>query len=295
MSKFKLYLGIQKEGKWYNYSEIHPIKGSSLSIYDTGDKTGAARFLKLIKGSMDTVYTESGESYDLRDEDYLNIYSEDAWKIGYEAIKVRTGNPYPIIPENFFCNVCSRANEERYTPVNESWQKLIDDGLIDEYYAEGPECEFKVELPNSIIVDPSRTIIGGEFKEIIMKPITLRQMMEIHKNPVAINTEANMVFATWDMMITKVPGLSEKDLNILKRTPESFFTKKYVIDDDNFNAILKAIAENSYGVDASDRKVYCRYCGNSVFRNNEGKEIGSLDHTNFFSPLLPKTYSRKGA
>jgi hypothetical protein len=292
MSKFRLYLGLNKNENWFNYAEVHPLKGGSLSILDTGDKTGAGRYLKLIQGSLDTVYTENDEAYELKNEDYLDIYSEDAWKIGYEAIKVQTGQDYPIIPEHFLCGICSRPNEERYTAVNESWQKLIDEGKIDEYYADTPEIEFKVELPNPIVVESSRLIVGGEFSEIIMKPLTMKQMMEVHKNNLAISTEANMVFATWDAMAVKVPGLSEKDLNILKRIPESFFTKKYIgIDQDNFDAVSEAIIKNSYGIDASDRKIYCKKCNNSVFLPDN---IGYLDQTNFFSPLLPKTYTRKG-
>lgn len=293
MSKFRLYIGFVRNSQWYNYTEVHPIKGGSLSILDTGDKTGAARFLKLIKGSIDTVYTESGEAYDLKEGDYLDIYSEDAWKIGYEAIKIRTGTEYPIIQENFFCPTCSSLNNERYTLVNESWQELIDKGLIDEYYAESPECEFKVEFPIPIVVEPSRMLVGGEFNELIMKPLTLRQMLDIHKNQLAMETEANLIYASWDAKIIKVPGLSDKDLNILKRTPESFFTKKYIVDQENYDAIIEAETKNGYGIDATDRKVYCKKCGNSVFKDNRGKEIGFLDQTNFFSPLLPKTYTRR--
>jgi hypothetical protein len=295
MSKFRLYIGLERNGKWYNYGEVHPLKGGSLSILDTGDKTGTGRITKLIRGALDTVYTESGEVYELKNEDYLDIYSEDAWKIGYETIKVQTGQEYPIIPEYFLCSVCSRPNSERYTEVNESWQELFDKGYINEYYADSPDCEFKIELPNPVIVEPNRNVVGGEFNELIMKPPTLRQVSEIHKNPIAVENEANMVYSTWDTMIVKVPGLSEKDLNILKRIPESFFTKKYIVDQDNFDAISEAITQNSYGYEASGRRKYCKYCGASLFKDAQGKEIGYLDQTNFFSPLLPKTYIRKGA
>jgi len=292
MSKFRLYIGLQREGKWFNHAEVHPLKGGALSILDTGDKSGSGRFLKLIREAMDYVYTEDGEEYKMKDNDYLDIYSEDAWKISYEAIKMQTGQEYPVIQENFFCSVCSRPNNERYTLINESWQRLIDDGKIDEYYADSSECEFKVELPEPIIVEPNRLIVGGQFNELIMKPITLGQMSEIHKNNIAVSTEANLVFATWDMMIIKVPGLSDKDLNTLKRTPESFFTKKYITEQVNIDAISQATVDNTYGIEASDRKVYCKYCGESVFLPDN---VGFLDQTNFFSPLLPKTYTRTGA
>jgi len=288
MPKARLYIGLVKESNWYNYAEIHPIGGGSLSILDTGDKTGAARFLKLVKGSVDVLYTESGEAWELKEDDYLNIYSEDAWKISYEAIKIRTGKEHPVIPENFYCSVCSKGDIQNYTPVSESWQKLVDEGYIDEFYADSQECEFKVVLPKNVIIDSGRTVVGGEFNEMIMKPLTLRQMLELHKNRFAISTEANIIYASWDAMIVKIPGISDRDLNTLKRTPDSFFTKKYITDDDNLDAIAIAVDKNSYGINASDRKIYCKYCGNSVFPDGKGY----LDQTNFFSPLLPKVFSR---
>ena len=280
----RLYFGLVLDQKWFNHAEVLPVEGGTFAMLDTGDKTGVARFQKLIKGSIKNLYTDNGEDvYELKSSDYGDLRALDAWKIGYEQIKITTGEDYPIIPEHFFCSVCSRPKEERYTSVEESWQKLIDDGLIDEIFSESPDWNYEIELAEPIDIPASRTIMGGQFDTIIMQPLSLNDMMVIQKNSKAMETEANQIFASWDAGIVEVKGLSDKDLNILKRTPDTFFTKKY-ISPKNYDIIEKAMAENIKGIDATDRKVYCKHCGEDIG--------GYLDQTNFFSPLLPKPFTR---
>ncbi|MCP4648816.1 MAG: hypothetical protein GY853_01870 [PVC group bacterium] len=283
--KIRLYFGLTRNEEWYNYAEIFPCEGGTLAMLDTGDKTGISRFKKLVKGSVKTLYSEEGKSYNLIPADYGGIRAIDAWKIGYEQIKITTDEEHPIIPENFFCEVCSRPNEERYTPVRESWQKLIDDGLIDEVFSDDSSWKFEVKLECPIVVPQSQISVGGEFDTLIMQPVSLDDVMLIQKDNFAMSTEANQIFATWDIAIVNVPGLSDRELNTLKRTPESFFTKTY-LDPKNYETMERAMVQNAKGIDASDRKVYCSYCG--------GEIGGYLDQTNFFSPLLPKPFSRKG-
>lgn len=280
----RLYLGLVRDQKWFNHTEILPVEGGTFAMLDTGDKSGVARFQKLIKGSIKSLYTDNGEDiYELKASDYGDIRAMDAWKIGYEQIKVTLGEEYPVIPENFFCPVCSRPKEERYTTVEESWQKLIDDGLIDEMYSDSPDWNYEIELKEPIVIPSSRTIMGGEFNTIVMQPLSLNDMMALQKNSMAMSTEANQIFASWDAGIVEVKGLSPKDLNILKRTPDTFFTKKY-LSPKSYEDIEQAMAENIKGIDATDRKVYCKYCGTEIG--------GYLDQTNFFSPLLPKPFTR---
>lgn len=284
MSKFRLYVGLIRDGKWFNYAEAHQVKGGTLTMLDSGDKSGAGRLLTLIKGSCSTLYTDEGEDYELKSNDYLDLKISDAWKIGYEEIKLVKGEEYPVIQENFFCEVCSKIRSERYTPVDESWQQLIDDGLIDEIYIDDKDCTFEVDLPDPIEIQANRTVAGGSFNKIIMAPVTIGDVIKIHKNSEAMATEANMIYASWDASIVEIPGLSARELNIIKRIPDSFFTKTYITTQANREAIEDAIDKNTAGIDASDRRVSCKFCG---------AEIGGyLDFTNFFSPLLPRKSSR---
>lgn len=284
MSKFRLYVGLVRNNEWYNHCECQPLQGGTLAMLDSGDKTGAARMLTILKGSVVNLQTEDGKEYKLNAQDYPQIALCDTWKIGYEQIKITLGEEYPVIRENFFCDRCSHMRSERYTEINESWQKLVDNGLIDEIYAQTKDSEFKVELPDPIEIQGSRTFAGGSYNEIIMRPITLGDMINIHKNQMAQDTEANLIYASWDASIVKIVGMSEKDFNILKRVPYTFFTKEHIKTQANRDAIELALEENAYGIDARDRKVTCKYCGSEIG--------GYLDFTNFFLPLLPKRQTR---
>jgi hypothetical protein len=187
--------------------------------------------------------------------------------------------------ENFYCPRCSRPKYERYTEVKESWQTLIDKGLILEFYLQDKDATFKVSLPDPITIESGRMTAGGEFSELVMQPIALSDMLKIQKDPNAMATEANMTYATWDKMIVKIPGIAEKDFNILKMLDDTYFTKKYVTSQKNHEAIVQAENDNLLGIDAFKRSVMCSNCG---------AEIGGyLDFTNFFLPLLPKRSDRR--
>lgn len=279
--KFRLYCGLIRNGEWYNYTEVNPLIGGRLALLDTVEKTGSARLLALMKGSVSSFFTEEGKEYILRPEDYDKIYVADSWKIGYEQVKLKTGEQYPIITENFYCNRCSIPGRERYTEVNESWQKLIDDGLIDEFYLDSEDTKFEVELPDPIVIPGGRSYSGGTFSKIIRRQLTLEDVSKIHKDPSAMETESNMIHASWDASIIEVVGLPSREFNIIKRIPGEFFSKKYItISTANYDAMEIAEDQHAVGIVAIDRSISCRHCG---------AEIGGyIDNTNFFSPLLPK-------
>jgi len=281
MSKFRLYCGLVRNGKWYNYTEINPLTGGVLTMLDGQDKSGAVRLINLMKGSTKKFLTEDGEEYELKPEDYNDMYVADTWKIGYEAIKLFSNNPYPIIPENFYCPRCSMPKMERFTEVNESWQKLIEDGKIDEFFLNNPDPTFDVDLPDPIVIQPGRTIAGGSFTHVTRRPVIMADAVAIHKDPFIMSNEASVVYAIWDASIVKIEGMSERDLNIIKRIPDQSFTKKYIaISQANIDAMDQSDADNILGIDAPTRKISCQFCNNEIG--------GYLDMTNFFLPLLPK-------
>jgi len=81
-------------------------------------------------------------------------------------------------------------------------------------------------------------------------------------------------------MIDKIPAITERDFNILKRVSGQSFSRRYFQDSENIEAFEDAEVENMLGIDAKDRKVSCQHCH---------EEIGGyLDLSNFFSPLLQK-------
>jgi hypothetical protein len=280
MSKFQLYCGIVRGNKWYNFAEVKPLTGGVIAMLDGAEKTGAARLLNLVKGSVSSFFTEEGDEFSLKQNDYEDIKVVDTWKVGYESIKLKTGATHPIIPESFYCNRCSRPKAEQYTDINESWQTLIDQGLIDEIFLKNSDMTFDVELPNPIEIQANKTMAGGTFKTIIMQHISIGDMLKIHRSQWAMSSEANMIRAIWDASIVKIPGMSDVDFNRIKRIPEKSFTGTYLNTQANQDAIEEVMSENVVGIDAKDRVVYCKNCGNEI---RDG-----LDYTNFFFPLLPK-------
>jgi len=280
MSKFQLYCGITRGNKWYNHAIVKPLTGGVIAMLDGAEKTGAARLLNLIKGTVSSFFTEDNEEYVLKPQDYEDIKVIDTWKIGYENIKLKTGETHPIIPESFYCNRCSRPKMEQYTDVNESWQTLIDTGIIDEIFLRNSDVTFDVELPDPIDIQSNKTMAGGVFKTITMQHISIGDMLKIHRSQWAMASEANMIRACWDASIVKIHGMSEVDFNRIKRVPEKSFSGTYLNTQANQDAAEEAMAANLVGIDARDRVVYCKICGNEI---RDG-----LDYTNFFLPLLPK-------
>lgn len=285
MIKTRLYCGLSKDGQWYNYTEVKPMKGGVLAMLDTEGRTGAARLLNVLKGSIDTLLDENGKEYKMKEQDYREIKIVDSWKIAYEQIKIVQKNDYPIIPENFHCHRCSLPNNDRFTPVNESWQKLIEDGIIDEFFLNNPDTTFTVELPDPIVIEAGRTIQGGSYSTIVRDRQNIDTMDRVQKNPRAMRNSAKLIYAMWDASIVKIHNMNDREFNILvKRDADEFFSEKYMSTQPNIEAMNDAEEENIIGLDAKARKVICKYCG---------EEIGGyLDFTNFFSPLLPKKSSQ---
>jgi len=282
--RFRLYCGLVRNGNWYNYAEVQPLQGGVLAMLDGAEKSGAARLLNLMKGSVKTLFTEEGEEYLLKPQDYEDFKVVDTWKIGYEQIKLKTGEENPVIPESFYCVRCSQPKREQYTDVSESWQTLVDEGFIDEIFLDKPEFTYEVELPDPIEIPASKFNSGGTYKYITMEHISLGDMLKIHRNQTAMSSDANMIRATWDAAIVKVMGMAEAEFNRLKRSPDQSFAGRFIDTQANQDAIEEASSANIVGYDASDRVVYCKNCGNEI--------RGELDYTNFFSPLLPKKSSR---
>jgi len=277
---FQLYCGLVRDGKWYNYAEVVPIEGGVLSIMDGLDKSGAGYMLKVVEGSVKTLSTKDGETLDLRPEDYQDLKGKDGWKISEEAAKLFLGKNDIISNEHFFCPRCSSSKNEKYTQINESWQKLVEKGFIDENFLKDPsEFRWETELPTPIEIKPLQGhVTGGTYTRIVREILSIGQMIRLSKDNWAAQTEANMLCATWDAEIVEVVGLSERELNILKRNNQENFSKKYLKDQSNIEAMLNS--ERKIGYDAEFRRVMCKHCR---------AEIGGyLDFSNFFSFLSPK-------
>lgn len=283
--RFQLYCGLTRGGKWFNYTEVEPLQGGVLAMLEGAEMTGAARLLNLIKGSIKKLYTEDGEEYEMKPSDYEDIKVHDSWKIGYEQIKLRTKSEYPIISENFYCGRCSQPKREQYTTVEESWAKLIEDGILDEIFLLNSDDTFEVELPDPIVIPAGKTFSGGTFSTIRMRHLTIGDMLKIHRNADAMSTQANLIRATWDASLVGVDGLAERDFNRLINNPNKSFSGSFLNSDENLEAVEAAMEENVIGIDASRRVIYCKNCGNMI---REG-----MDYTNFFLPLLPKKSNRR--
>ncbi|WP_411821215.1 hypothetical protein [Leptospira sp. 'Mane'] len=277
---FQLYCGLVRNGIWYNYAEVQPISGGVLSIMDGLDKSGAGYMLKVVEGSVKALYTKDGQSYQLEPEDYKDIKGKDGWKICEEASKLFTGEKHHLFEEHFFCPVCSTTNNEKYTHVKESWSELAEKGLIDEHYLNDPsEFRWTTELPVPIEIKPLQNhISGGTYTKLVREVLSIGQMVRLSKDSWAAQTEANMLCATWDAEIVEITGLSERELNILKRNNQENFSKKYIKDQTNIEEMLNS--ERKLGYEGEFRKVSCKHCGSEVG--------GHLDFTNFFSFLSPK-------
>ena len=128
----KLYGGLKINDKWFNHVIVEPLKGGAIALIDGVDKSGAARLLNLIKSTVTKLYTENGEEYLLKENDYTKLPYADAWKIALQYIKDFSGEG--SFTEHHFCNICSSPGSERYTEITENWNELIEVGYIEEIY-----------------------------------------------------------------------------------------------------------------------------------------------------------------
>jgi len=284
MDKFRLYIGLVRGGVWYNYTRCEEIKGGTLAILDGADKSGAARLLNLLKGAIKYLYSEDNQEYELKDKDYFDIKWEDAHKVSLEVMKQFTGQEKPVFDEWFLCPHCSRGGNNRFTKVNEAWQDLIDQGIIDEHFLDTEDCTWKTILPHGIEIEGQGNFTGGVFTEIIREPIGIGQMIAISKLPEADVNEAAVICYLWDAQLKSINGMSERDLNIyVKRSPRDSFTRKYLINQADIDAMRES--NMLVGIDSRFRSVKCESCHNEIG--------GYLDYTNFFSFLSGSKSSRQ--
>lgn len=281
--KIKLYYGIKKEGIRYNYAFVDKIVGAGLAVLDGVDSSGPARLLSLLKKSVTKLGSEDGKELVLNDFDYFSFYGQDCWKMARMAMKRILNKSKLIFPEYFYCDVCSTIGHENYTKHEEDWDDLIAQGIVYETYIEDDEEPYYwTELPVGINIVPTQTIKGGTFNKLKREPITLGKMIKLNKNKWASETEANMIYSTWDVSIAEIDGMSQRDFDILvTRNPHNSFTKQYIIhQEDQDQMEIDSTTKKIMGMDFSGRQVTCRHCGN---------EIGGYpDFTNFFQSLLPK-------
>lgn len=280
MSKFRLYGGLVRDGKWFNFAEVERVKGGGLAVMDGVDKSGAARFYNLIKGSMPSLFSGDGDEYQMNDNDYKDLFISDVWLIAKESMKKITNKEKFIIKESFYCKVCSSVGNERYTQVEECWDDLIEDGMIDEFFLEEEKFTYVTELPIGIVIEPTRSFQGGTFTRILRRPLTLGDMIKIQKNSFAQESEANMLFVSWDASIIEIEGMGQNEINrYIKRASQDSFSKKYIVEPDDHEAMIESDEEFKIGINADERPVTCSRCNEEIG--------GSLDFTNFFQSLLP--------
>ncbi len=286
----KLYVGLKRNNIWYNYADVNKIYGGGLAVLDGVDKSGAARLLSLIKKSVTSLFSEKGEELVLKDYDYFDLYAVDAWKISREAMKKINNVESLIFPEFFYCHLCSLIGSEKYTEVNEDWEELARNprsGVSEYFLEEGDEPFYWTELPIGIHVPAmGNTVREGTYTRIKRRPHTLGDLLRLPKNQWARETETNMICATWDMSIVEIEGMLDTEFQILvKRNPFDSFSKQYIVNQEDQNAMETSESQFKLGLDPEYREIICKYCGNII--------SGHFDFTNFFQSLLPKRSSQK--
>lgn len=279
----QLYMGQVHNGKWFNHTEIEEIKGGSLAVLDSEDRSGSARLFNLVNSAVKSLYSAENEKYEMSPKDYEDLKVEDCWKVAMEVMKAFRGTPYPVIEEYFHCPICSRSGRDRYTQIAESWHKLIEDGIVDENYAERKDPSWWTTLPRGIEIQGTKSFPGGTFRRIRRESITIGELIRIQNTPSLTSNESNLINAVWDCEIKEIEGMNEKDLNIyVKRNIKDGFCKKYLIHQEDIETM--AAEGTKYGLDATNREVRCKYCHHDIG--------GYLDFTNFFSFLFPKRSGR---
>lgn len=273
---FRLYVGLVRDGEWYNHAETEKVKGGTLAILDTANETGSALLYNMLaKGAVRKLFTESGKAYDLKEKDYEKIKGHDCFKISLELMKQFTKENHPVIPESLRCYDCS-ARQKRSVEVRleTSWHKLIEDGLLPENYSPTPDCSWWTDLPSGLVIGGEGKVINGTFKRIKREPVTLGDLMRIHS--MNLDTEVDQLFYTWDAEIVEIEGMTEKEMNLyVKANARDSFSKKYFLEQDDIDAMTDA--EPLIGIDASNRFVACPRCGRDIG--------GYLDYRHFFDWL----------
>lgn len=281
----RLYLGLVYGDKWYNHTKVHELRGGGLAAFQ--GKSSGDMLLNVLKNSITHLYTADGEdSIELDDKLYLKMKFVDCFLIAMEAMRsFRPNDKYPVFQEWFRCDVCSSAGNERFTEVNQSWHWLIEEGEVEQIYAEKPEeVRWSVELPVGLQIKERRSFAGGMFKQLRCEHMSIADMMDIMSDPSNKN-EADNTNAKWDGEIIAVKGIDDRNFNLYARKVGNYsFTKEYLTNRLDQEAMTDAIP--LLGLDATNRKIRCTHCNQRI--------EGSLDLTNFFDWLLPTSKGRNG-
>lgn len=274
----KLYGGLKIDDKWYNYCKVESLDGGAIALVDGVDKSGAARLMNLIKSTVKFLYTENGDEYELKENDYHKLPYADAWKIALQYIEDFSEDG--TFTEHHFCNVCSSPGQERYTQVNENWNQLIKDGFIDEHYLIEPVFTWDVELEDGFEIKATGEFKGGLFHKVTMGHLTMGDMLKVSNLPDLKMNESVMVSGLIDSQLKSIDGMNQKDFNVyVKRSLRDSFSKKYIKSMKDQSLLLDGMP---IGINANERPVTCKYCNSEIG--------GGLDFTNFFSAVLkPKS------
>ena len=286
--RVRLYVGLKREGTWFNYADVEEIRGGSLALLDGDEKSGAARLLNLVQKCTFRLYSGEGgeaEEYLLKPPDYLTFKVADTWKITREAMKLVNNTEELKFPEFFYCSVCSTSGNERYTELNDDWDQLVIGGFIDEIYLEDDTDSFWVDLPVGIEIPGRKEILGGHFTRIRRTFLTIGDMLSLQKNAWAQKNEANMICTAWDASIIEVEGMSQREFQIfVKRSTGRSFTKEFMIAQADIDTMTASDDLFEVGYIATDRQISCSTCHADIG--------GMLDWTNFFQSLLSKKSSQ---
>lgn len=294
----RLVCGIEIGGVWYNHASlrsIDEIKKRIFDVFDNAEMTTARIVEELCKITIDKIYPhEIGEPEKPRMEEGINITPAqildlkfyEGWIIGFETMKALKNNEFFAFPESFRCDRCSQYQDTFVTKI-ESWQKLIDDGILEITYLYSPEeIRWKHELPVPVEMSDKGSKRGTEIFEIEREYLSIQQMKQIQSDPELNASPMKKIYAYIDQSISSIPGFSRSDLNIyVKRNLHDSFTAKYLSHYDNIDELQNA---PKVGFDGSYRHVACEKCGAELGRSVSG----GLDFTNFFDFLVPRKSNR---
>ncbi|MDA3900066.1 MAG: hypothetical protein PF637_06055 [Spirochaetes bacterium] len=285
---FRLYAGIEIDGDWYNYATLKDeIEGGTLSLLDSEDHSTSKKMKLMIGKSVDKLYTENGQEIEIKENQLGYIKLVDGWKFGMEIRKLVERTDYPTFQESFFCQNCSRPKRERYTVVEESWNRLIEDGILFEHYLTDPlQMRWETVLPRPVTLS-SKGVSGGKTIEVITRELlNLDDLARIEATPELLVSEASYVYAIWDSEIQYIEGFEKRDMNVyVKNDLTNSFSRRYITNDENIDAMSERI---EIGLDGTYRNIKCEVCGKSI----SGKDMGGLVFTNFFDFIMRKKSPR---
>lgn len=293
----RLFCGIEIGETWYNHASLKPIdeiKGKLISAFDNTELTTGRIVEEMCSLAVDRVYPHIPGDPSKADEEMgvaltpaqiLELKMDDGFSIGFELIKGLKRDEYFTFSESFRCDMCSRVRES-YTTVEESWQRLIDDGFIEVVYLDSPEgLKWEHSLPVLVQFSESGQMKGMTIDKITREKLSIYQVKQIQSDA-EFDTPIKRSFAYIDQSICAIPGFAPKDLNVyVKRNLRSSFARKYLSHYDNLEELQKTPI---VGFNGDYRHVACKDCGREI-----GREVsGGLDFTNFFECLIPRRSRR---